>query len=263
MKKIFLIIVIIVVQHLNAQQSVNAAGGNGTGSGGSFSYTVGQIDYTFASGSNGSVSMGVQHPLEKTTLNLTSFIQAYMSPGANPTTMVPVLLNSGVSGATATQCDTITIELHNPTTPYALAYTYKGILKTDGTIVCTYPVATLGNTYYIVTKHRNALETWSVAPITFASSTIAFNISGQGAVYGGNTVLVSGSGATGIYALYSGDIDHDGEILPFDKDLWEVDYLNLLSGYWSTDLDGDGEVLPFDKDLWEANYLNLISVLKP
>ena len=43
-----------------AQESVNAAGGNATGSGGTVSYTIGQIDYTCYEGNGGSVSQGVQ-----------------------------------------------------------------------------------------------------------------------------------------------------------------------------------------------------------
>jgi hypothetical protein len=43
-----------------AQQSINAAGGNAVGSGGSVSFTVGQIDYLCLEGSGGSVTQGVQ-----------------------------------------------------------------------------------------------------------------------------------------------------------------------------------------------------------
>ena len=52
---------------MQAQQihaSVNASGGNATGSGGSVSYSVGQVFYTTASGTNASVSEGVQQPYE-------------------------------------------------------------------------------------------------------------------------------------------------------------------------------------------------------
>lgn len=46
-------------------QSVNpATGGNGTGTGGSVTYTVGQIVYTTNTGTNGTVSQGVQQPFE-------------------------------------------------------------------------------------------------------------------------------------------------------------------------------------------------------
>lgn len=47
-----------------AQEAVPASGGNATGSGGSVSYTVGQVVYTTNSGTNGSVAQGVQQPYE-------------------------------------------------------------------------------------------------------------------------------------------------------------------------------------------------------
>jgi hypothetical protein len=51
----------IVVQ---AQETIPATGGNATGSGGSVSYTVGQITYSAISGTNGTVNQGVQQPYE-------------------------------------------------------------------------------------------------------------------------------------------------------------------------------------------------------
>ncbi len=47
-----------------AQESINATGGNALGSGGSASYSVGQMVYTTYTGTNGSVAQGVQQPLE-------------------------------------------------------------------------------------------------------------------------------------------------------------------------------------------------------
>ena len=49
---------------INAQNTVPASGGNGSGTGGSASYTVGQIVYTYESGSNGNIEQGVQQPFE-------------------------------------------------------------------------------------------------------------------------------------------------------------------------------------------------------
>jgi len=49
---------------LQAQESVNATGGNASGSGGSMSYSVGQLVYTTNIGTNGSMSQGVQQPYE-------------------------------------------------------------------------------------------------------------------------------------------------------------------------------------------------------
>ena len=49
---------------LQAQESINATGGNAAGSGGSASYSVGQVVYTTNTGTNGSVAQGVQQPFE-------------------------------------------------------------------------------------------------------------------------------------------------------------------------------------------------------
>jgi len=54
---------------LNAQQAVPAAGGNDSGSGGSVTYTVGQVLYITNFATNGSVAHGVQQPYEISVVN--------------------------------------------------------------------------------------------------------------------------------------------------------------------------------------------------
>lgn len=49
---------------LQAQESINVAGGDASGSGGSASYSVGQVVSDSAKGANGSVLPGVQQPYE-------------------------------------------------------------------------------------------------------------------------------------------------------------------------------------------------------
>ena len=49
---------------LKAQQATTTSGGNASGSGGSASYSVGQVVYTTNTGAGGSVSQGVQQPYE-------------------------------------------------------------------------------------------------------------------------------------------------------------------------------------------------------
>lgn len=49
---------------VSGQQNTVSTGGNASGTGGTVSYTVGQIDYLSFSGSNGTVSQGVQQPYE-------------------------------------------------------------------------------------------------------------------------------------------------------------------------------------------------------
>lgn len=64
-KRVFLILLLSLgLTNLQAQTSVNSAGGNASGGGGSASYSVGQMVYTTNSGANGSVAQGVQQPYE-------------------------------------------------------------------------------------------------------------------------------------------------------------------------------------------------------
>lgn len=49
---------------LQAQEVANTSGGNASGSGGTVSYSVGQIVYTTNTGTTGSVAQGVQQPYE-------------------------------------------------------------------------------------------------------------------------------------------------------------------------------------------------------
>jgi hypothetical protein len=49
---------------LHAQQATTAAGGEATGTGGTASYSVGQVVYTTNTGTNGSVAQGVQQAYE-------------------------------------------------------------------------------------------------------------------------------------------------------------------------------------------------------
>lgn len=61
--------------HINAQKAVLATGSNGTGSNGSFSYSVGQIDY-YNKGNNSQIMEGVQQAHEITTLSTNETLTA-------------------------------------------------------------------------------------------------------------------------------------------------------------------------------------------
>ena len=74
---------------LQAQTSVNATGSNVSGSGGTVSYTVGQVVYTTNTGTNGSVTQGVQQPFEisvVTGLEEAKSINLSVTAYPNPTT---------------------------------------------------------------------------------------------------------------------------------------------------------------------------------
>lgn len=71
-----------------AQQALVCTGGNATGIGGTSSYSVGQVAYANATGTNGSVNQGVQQPFEIFTLGNDDFpeITLQMTVYPNPTT---------------------------------------------------------------------------------------------------------------------------------------------------------------------------------
>ena len=77
----------------NAQQATLSAGGNATGSGGSVSYSIGQILYTTNNGTIGTVAQGVQQPYEISVLSgIDNFIIGLsISIYPNPTSDILVL----------------------------------------------------------------------------------------------------------------------------------------------------------------------------
>jgi hypothetical protein len=73
----------------SAQESINTSGGNGSGSGGSVSYSVGQMVFTAKTGSNGTIVDGVQQPFEivvVTTIDRAKDITLKAIAYPNPTT---------------------------------------------------------------------------------------------------------------------------------------------------------------------------------
>jgi hypothetical protein len=67
MKKV-IIILCFGITTAKAQQSANTSGGNASGTGGTVSYSVGQMNYTTNNGTSGSACQGVQQPYEIFTL---------------------------------------------------------------------------------------------------------------------------------------------------------------------------------------------------
>jgi hypothetical protein len=233
------------------------------------SYVVGNTYFVrfweFGGNGNGTFSICARKvDLPTSTLTLTNtFIEGYMDP-MTPGNMRPVMANAvaaggtvpGVPAPTTAQCDIITVELHATTTPFALVQTATTILSTTGAATVTFPGTVIGNSYYVVLKGRNIVETWSAAPVVFtATASQSFTTA-----FGANLGLVGT-----VPVIFSGDINapQDGSVDFFDYPIWEADYNNFTSGYIPADLNGDGGVDFFDYPIWEANYNNFIGVIKP
>jgi hypothetical protein len=171
--------------------------------------------------------------------------------------MNAVLLNQGVAGATASECDTITVELRLPNSPSTVVKTKKVVLQTDGTAFVNFGTTGL---YYLVIKHRNGLETWSAAPVsvTVASSTYDFSTAANKA-YGDNQSEVE----SGVWAIFSGDIVADENIDLLDLGLLENDISNFAFGNFATDINGDGNVDLLDNPVIEGNINDFVFAIKP
>jgi hypothetical protein len=77
----------VCLSNLHAQTSINTIGGVAAGSGGTVSYSVGQLVHTANTGSNGSVTQGVQQAYEITVVNALEEATAIrLSVYPNPTT---------------------------------------------------------------------------------------------------------------------------------------------------------------------------------
>jgi hypothetical protein len=75
---------------LQAQEVVPASGGEASGSGGSVSYSVGQLVYITNTGTNGTVAQGIQQPYEisvvsglKEAIGISLMISAYPNPATD------------------------------------------------------------------------------------------------------------------------------------------------------------------------------------
>lgn len=137
----------------NAQENTVSSGGNATGTGGSTSYTVGQAFYITSSDPSGSVSQGVQQPIEiQVVLGIEEHeINLYAKVYPNPTTE---LINLSVGN---TDTSGLSYQL----------FDYSGRILTNGKIenedtsipMSRYPSAT----YLLsVTKGNKTIKTFKI-----------------------------------------------------------------------------------------------------
>jgi endonuclease/exonuclease/phosphatase family metal-dependent hydrolase len=103
------------------------------------------------------------------TLQLQLFLEGYYLSGQ---VLQPVLYNNGLS-TNPNACDSITCELYTSTGTFVTSK--KGLLLIDGNVSVLFPSTILGNSYYIVVKSRNTIETWSMLPVLFNNAVINYS----------------------------------------------------------------------------------------
>ncbi|MBL7773229.1 MAG: M4 family metallopeptidase [Chitinophagaceae bacterium] len=194
-------------------------------------------------------------PCSNAVLNVKAFIEGYYIGG---NTMNSVLNNQGLPNPLS-HADSLTVELHQATAPYATAYTFKGVQSVNGNMTCTFPGAAIGTSYYLVLKHRNAIETWSASPVVAASS-FSYDFSNNiTKAYGSNQASLGG----GVFGLFSGDLNQDMTIDVFDYLVLDPDVVAGSGGYLNTDVNGDGSVDVFDYLAIDPNIVNGVSAATP
>jgi hypothetical protein len=87
-KTITLFLFCFALTGLKAQEATTATGGNASGTGGTVSYSVGQVAYEFVSSTGGAINEGVQQPYEFLTVGIieNNNISISYSIYPNPTT---------------------------------------------------------------------------------------------------------------------------------------------------------------------------------
>jgi endonuclease/exonuclease/phosphatase family metal-dependent hydrolase len=144
------------------------------------------------------------------------------------------LIEGFYNGSTMTP-DSVTIELRTSTQPYTLVDQAKILLNNNGQASVRFFIAENGIPYYIVVKHRNAVETWSASPQTFISNTLNYDFTtGPDKAYGNNLKQVGTK-----WCIFAGDVNKDGFVNSSDVNLIYSSNISGNQGYISTDLNGD------------------------
>lgn len=129
---------------------------------------------------------------------------------------------------------------------YAEVECIDAVLDINGQATVNVSVA---GSYYIKLAHRNALQTWSAMPISISGPTAYDFSSSATQAYGANMVEVE----SGVWALWSGDVNQDELIEATDYSSIENGVVNFTFGYFATDLTGDALVEASDYSLVENN----------
>ena len=180
------------------------------------------------------------------TLNMTMFIEG--------------LYNSGSDTQTS---DTIKVYLRNSVSPYAKIDSAKAVVSSNGSASLLFGNAPSGQ-YYIVTTHRNSLETWSKSGGENLTRGTAANYDFSNALsqaFGNNMKQIDASPVR--FADFSGDMNQDGFINLTDVVGIYNDAGNFVSGYKVTDVNGDSITDLSDVIIANNNSAGFVAVVRP
>lgn len=167
-------------------------------------------------------------------LSIYAYLQGFYLSGGMMST---VLINSGI-GKNANETDSITMELHEITTPFNTVWSETTLLSTTGNLGLSIPSNVLNKSWYVVLKHRWHVATRSAIPVFFSNNTSYDFRSDNTQAFGNNLANLS----DGNWALFAGDINQDSAVDALDYVMMDPDIVQGNSGYLASDLNGDGSV---------------------
>jgi endonuclease/exonuclease/phosphatase family metal-dependent hydrolase len=109
-----------------------------------------------------------------TQLHVKFFIEGFYA-GANQ--MIPRLFYAGIS-SNPTDCDSVLIEWRNTNAPFSLVTSVQAVMNIDGDIFINLPPALINQSYYLIIKHSNSIETWSKFPVFMNGNPIIISLTG-------------------------------------------------------------------------------------
>jgi secreted trypsin-like serine protease len=170
--------------------------------------------------------------------------------------------NESVATMPANVVDWVVVELRDaPSATQAVAATAvgrkAGLLRNNGMITNTineplsFDIVPQHN-LYVVVYHRNHLAVMSAQALSLSAGVYSYDFTNAATkAYGGANAHKQV--IPGVWALFGGDGDANGQIQSQDKnDVWESQ--TGLSGYYPADFDMNGQVQTQDKNnIWEKN----------
>ncbi|NBU71888.1 MAG: hypothetical protein EBS53_10655 [Bacteroidetes bacterium] len=189
------------------------------------------------------------------------FIQGYYDTLLNE--MKPLLYNLGRS-IDSIATDTITLSLWSPVALSAPVFSQKAILNKYGIASINIPDSFSNNAYFVSVNHRNSFEIWSALPVVWTDSIIYDFSDNLSRTYSNgfhNPVKVLESG---VFGMYSGDVNQDDVIDALDLNLsWISSFNSPGVDYWISDLNADGFPDAQDIDVLWLNSFGSFAVARP
>ncbi len=155
--------------------------------------------------------------------------------------------------------DTVNVELRSNTFPYLKIDETRVYLDRSGQGNGLFLNAENMTPYYLIVKHRNALETWSSNAVTISSNQLSYDFTtGVNKALGNNLVNKNGK-----WCMFSGDVNGDGFIDVADLNQVFIDNINGAEGYIVTDLNGDMITEIEDLNIVYMNSILGVEVKRP